>query len=214
MSTHLLSRAPERPRPQLRLTPDIALPLARVHEACGAARRTFALWLAGQTQGPVLWISPSWDADQLHPDGVMAFADPARFIFVHPRRPEDLLWCTEEALRAGAMPLVVADLPGAPGLTPVRRMHLAAETGAGMGMGAPLGLLLTPGQGGAQGIETRWHMAPAHDGAERRWRLDRVRARTLPPRVWIACQTRARAGLKLCSPEPKPEPAAAGVTTA
>ena len=85
--------------------------------------------------------------------------------------------------RRPGKPLVVADLPGPPALTPVRRMHLAAETGAGLGA-APLGLLLTPGDGGAQGIETRWHMAPAHEGSRRLWQLERRRARTLPPRRW------------------------------
>lgn len=190
MPTHLLSRAPERVRPALELLPGIALPLARVHEACGAARRSFALWLASKTQGPVLWISPAWQADQLNPDGMLAFVDPARFLFVSPTRAEDLLWATEEALRAGAMPLVVADLPAPPGLTPVRRMHLAAETGATHGGPSPIGLLLTPGEGGAPGIETRWYMAPAHSGPTRHWRLERRRARTQPPQDWHITQRR------------------------
>lgn len=194
MTTHLLSRAPERDRPALALHSGLTLPLARVHEACGPARRSFALWLASQTKGPVLWISPAWQVDQLNPDGVFGFINPARLLFVSPARAEDLLWTSEETLRAGAVALVVADLPGAPGLTPVRRMHLAAETGASEGRCSPLGLLLTPGDGGAQGIETRWHMAPAHTGSTRRWRLDRRRARTLPPQTWTVTQKPAQQG--------------------
>jgi protein ImuA len=197
MPNHPLRLAPRRPRPCLTLHRDIALPLGRMHEACGAARYTFAMWLAGQTCGPVLWISPLWQADQPNPDGMHAFVDPGRFIFVTPRRGEDLLWCTEEALRAGAAPLVVTDLPGAPALTPVRRLHLAAQSGGELGHAPPLGLLLTPGEGGAQGVETRWYMAPAHTGENRQWHLERRRARALPPQTWSATQTRARAGLEL-----------------
>ncbi len=196
MSAHLLSRKPARATPGVVLHPQITLTLSRVHEACGPSRYSFAMWLAGQTQGPVLWISPAWEANQLNPDGMMPFADPGRFLFVHPRRAEDLLWCVEESLRSGAIPLIVADLPGAPGLTPVRRMHLAAEQGGAMKQ-APLGLLLTPGDGGAQGVETRWHMAPAHQNEARRWVLTRRRARALPPARWHATQTAARAGLEL-----------------
>ena len=197
MSTHLLKRhTNRRAGPALTLHPEVSLQLARVHEACGPARRSFALWLAGQMQGPVLWIAPSWEAACPNPDGMLDFADPARFLYVHPRRTEDLLWCVEEALRAGAVPLVIADLPAAPALTPVRRMHLAAERGGTPGK-APLGLLLTPGDGGAQGIESRWHMAPAHAGTRRRWRLERRRARALPPMTWAATQTRPGAQLEL-----------------
>ncbi|NOD46008.1 MULTISPECIES: ImuA family protein [unclassified Ruegeria] len=196
MSAHLLDQKPARAAPGLNLHNQITLQLGRVHEACGPARRSFAMWLAGQAQGPVLWISPAWEPGQLNPDGMMPFADPARFIFVHPTRAEDLLWCMEEALRSGAIPLIIGDLPGAPDLTPVRRMHLAAEQGGTMGR-APLGLLLTPGDGGAQGVETRWHMAAAHQGEARRWTLTRRRARALPPVTWQATMTAARAGLHL-----------------
>jgi len=197
MTTHLLSRTPMRSGPTLSLHRDISLPLGRLHEACGAGRYSFALWLAGQMQGPVLWIAPDWQKDRLNPDGMMPFADPARFLYAHARRPEDLLWCVEESLRSGAVPLVIADLPAPPALTPVRRMHLAAETGGDTSGTPPLGLLLLPGDGGARGVETRWHMSPAHEGKARRWHLERRRARTDPPKAWIASQTRARAGLDL-----------------
>ncbi|WP_372885663.1 ImuA family protein [Shimia sp.] len=182
MTTRLLTRAPRRERPALELAPGLGLPRARLHEACGDARATFALWLAMQTTGPVFWIAPAWNRARLNPDGMRGFVDPGRFIFVTPQRPEDVLWCMEEVLRAGAVALAVADLPAPPGLTAVRRMHLAAETGAREGGATPTGLLLTPGNGGAPGIETRWRM----DGAHQRegWRLCRLRARTAPPRAW------------------------------
>lgn len=196
MSIQLLPQAQETRRPKVNLHAQIALDATRVHEACGTARRTFAMWLAGQMQGTVLWIVPAWEKDRLHPDGMLAFADPARFLFVAPGRSEDVLWCGEEALRAGAVPLVVLDLPDPPALVAIRRLHLAAQTGAEIGQ-APLGLLLTPGDGGAPGVESRWHMAPAHDSQTRRWLLERRRARTAPVRCWHATQTRARAGLTL-----------------
>lgn len=184
MPTHLLHRAPQRTASTLSPTPEVALTLARLHEACGPARYSFALWLARHTTGPIFWIAPDWGAAPLNPDGMASFANPARFLFVAPRRAEEALWVMEEVLRAGIVPLVVADLPGLPGLTPVRRLHLAAETGAKEGDTAPLGLILTPGQGGAQGVESRWHMAPEHTPEADSWRLSRLRARTQPPKTW------------------------------
>ncbi|MFC3615805.1 ImuA family protein [Lutimaribacter marinistellae] len=196
MSLDLLRRRPARDLPHVAPHPEVILPLARLHEACGSARRSFALWLAGRMAGPVLWIAPAWSPDRLHPDGMSDFADPGRFLFVSPDRAEDLLWCMEESLRAGAVPLVVADLPGPPALTPVRRLHLAAGQGGQLGS-PPLGLILTPGNGGAPGVETRWHMAPSHDGGARCWTLSRTRARTLPPATWQAEQGPDQSGLTL-----------------
>ena len=201
MSSALLSQTRTPKRPGIDLHPDLSLALGRVHEACGPARRSFAMWLAGQMQGPVLWITPDWQGEALNPDGMIAFADPARFLFAHVKRTDDLLWSAEEALRSGAVPLVIADPPAPPGLTPVRRLHLAAEQG-GKAAALPLGLLLTPGDGGAPGVETRWHMTPAHHGADHRWHLERRRARSQPLARWIARQPRPRAPLELQHPTP------------
>ncbi|TCP41341.1 hypothetical protein [Rhodovulum marinum] len=204
MST--LTRAPHRDRPALTLLSEIALPLARAHELCGPARHMLALLLAGAAAGPVLWIAPAWAPARLYPDTVAERLAPGRLILVRPKRAEDLLWSMEEALRAGVVPVVVAELPEPPPLTPVRRLHLAAEAGAGTGHGAPLGLLLTPGAGGAAGVETRWHMAPRHAPDRTAWHLERRRARTAPPRAWRLCDTDGRLTLH---PAPLGTPAGA-----
>jgi len=185
----------------------LSLACGRVHEFCGPARRTLALAVAGAgvtrpgtapgpggskgareplvaPSGPVLWIQPDWVAERLYPAGFAAFCDPGRLVFVTCLRAEDLLWSAEEALRSGAVSLVVADLPSPPALTPVRRLHLAAEAGGAQTGVPPLGLLLTPGPGGAQGVESRWHMAPRHDARTSRWRLERRRARGAAPGDW------------------------------
>jgi len=179
-----LPRQSHRPRPGLPILPMMHLSQARVHEGCGPARQLLALLVARATRGPVLWIRPEWDGDQLNPDGVHQWIDPARLITLSARRPDDLLWSAEEGLRAGAVELVVAELPTPPALTPVRRLHLAAQTGAAEGNCAPLGLLLTQGSGGAQGVESRWSLAPHHAAERSEWTLQRLRARTAPPKAW------------------------------
>ncbi len=163
----------------------LVLAADRVHEVCGPARRTLAAMTAGAgTAGPVVWIAPAWQPERLCPDGLSAFLDPGRLILATARQPVDLLWAAEEALRSGAVAAVVADLPEVPGLTAMRRLQLAAEAGAAarpQGAGSGLGLVLTPGTGGAAGAETRWSLAQAPGGG---WRLSRLRARLHPPAVW------------------------------
>jgi protein ImuA len=140
---------PEQPLPgALGLT----LVRGRVHELCGAARVSLAALILAASEGPVIWISPGWLLERVYPPGLRDMADPGRIIFARARRPEDLLWAMEEALRSGAAPIVLGDLPARPALTPIRRLHLACEAGADAarhrGRLAPLGLILTPGKGG------------------------------------------------------------------
>lgn len=183
----LLSRRPARAVPSYSLLPDaseLQLAKGRVHEVCGLSRRTFALWLAARTEGPIFWVATDWEKDKLHADGISAWIDPSRLLFVAPRRAEDILWTVEEVLRSGAVALVVADLPALPNLTQVRRMHLAAESGANLGQHTPSGLLCTPGNGGAPGVETRWQLSPRHAAGHNNWQLERLRARTAPHKSW------------------------------
>jgi len=184
---NILDRHPIRVPKQATLALGVALTLGRAHELCGPSRRTLALMLAAKMDGPVIWIRQSWRGIHLHPDGIAPWFNPGRLLLVDAQRDEDLLWCMEEALRTGAAPLVVADIASPLPLTPVRRLHLAAETGATNATEPPLALLLTPGEGGCQGVESRWSMHPAPGWAKdapARWHLSRLRSRLEPPREW------------------------------
>lgn len=180
---HLLARAPHRPDNGQALLGGLSLARARVHEAHGGARQLFALLLARAMAGGVFWIAPAWQGARLYGPGVANLGvDPGRITFVTAGHAMDLLWTLEEVLRSGAVPLVVGELPEPPGLTPMRRMQLAAEAGVARGA-APIGLILTP-EGGAAGAESRWRMAPDHTPGHSRWMLARERARSDPPAAW------------------------------
>jgi protein ImuA len=191
MSLPLHSLAAPRPQDLQPLAGDLTLRRGRVHEVCGPSRVRLAVQVMARSTGPVVWVRPAWGPDRLNAAGLQPLADPARLIFAAAAREDGLLWAMEEALRSGAAPLVVAELAAPPGLTPVRRLHLAAEAGAGAANAAPapLGLILTPGQGGAAGVESRWHMAPDPSPSllwadAECWRLTRLRARLAPPAAW------------------------------
>jgi protein ImuA len=193
MSLPIHHHAAPQPRDLCPLAGDLTLRRGRVHELCGPSRVMLAARIMARTHGPVVWIRPGWVAERLNAAGLQPLADPARLILVQADRDENLLWAAEEALRSGAAPLVVAELLSPPALTPTRRLHLAAESGAQAahrdGQTAPLGLVLLPGSGGAQGVESRWHLAPAPSRAllwseEDSFTLSRVRARLLPPASW------------------------------
>jgi protein ImuA len=156
-----------------------------------------AAGVMARSKGPVVWIRPGWVPERLNAAGLRPLANPARLLLVRADRDEAALWAAEEALRSGAVPLVVVETAAAPGLTPVRRLHLAAGAGAEAahqgGTAAPLGLILTPGQGGAPGVESRWHLAPRPSRSllwsdEATWTLTRLRARLSPPARWRLCR--------------------------
>lgn len=182
-----------RPWPDQTLIGELALARGRLHEFCGPARAMLAAWVMRQSQGTVIWAFPGWQAERIFAPGLAHHADPGRVIFVRARRPEDILWAMEEALRSGVAPLVVGEVLVPPALTPVRRLHLAAEAGAERARHAgglpPLALVLTPGDGGAQGVESRWHLQAIPSGStlyepRQAWKLTRTRARMAPVASW------------------------------
>jgi protein ImuA len=180
------------------LAGDLALRRGRLHELCGPSRRMLAVGVMARCEGPVVWISPGWGPERLNAAGLQPLANPARLLLVRADRDEAALWAAEEALRAGVVPLVVVETAAPPALTPVRRLHLAAGTGAEAahrdGITAPLGLILTPGQGGAPGVESRWHLEPQSSRSllwsdEAAWTLTRLRDRLAPPARWRLSRT-------------------------
>ncbi|MEQ5871353.1 hypothetical protein J4E08_15810 [Sagittula sp. NFXS13] len=207
----LLTRGSHRSPPSLSLVEGIDFVLSRVHEICGAARRTLALQVAARAlqgrDGPLIWITADRDRTMLCAPAVAAFLPPGRVLFVTPEQRRDGLWAMEEALKDGGAPVVVTEVAEPPGMTPVRRLHLAAETGATSGPHIPLGLLLTPGDGGAPGIETRWRCDPAHMETRPGWRLERLRARMLPPSTWHWTGTKATAWTPTPQQAPPGQPA-------
>ncbi|MEM6663696.1 MAG: hypothetical protein AAF666_16140 [Pseudomonadota bacterium] len=139
----------------------------RVHEATGPGRMTFALALAGQLAGAVLWLQDRRQGQTLYPNGIAEYFDPARLIYVRPTGQLEMLQLTEEALRSGAAPLVVVDLQEAPDLTESRRLQLAAGTGGGRGL-----CLIPEGRLKTNAAETRWSCMPMPGGCARQhWEI-------------------------------------------
>ncbi|MCC7281191.1 MAG: hypothetical protein IT556_02335 [Acetobacteraceae bacterium] len=166
-----------------------------VHEVLAAdpgAASGFVAMLAGRAsaqvaQAPVLWLSPA-RAPKPYAPGLAAFGLAPAALVVVEAEAENLLWAAEEALRSPA-PAAVIVLGTVPTLTAWRRLQLAAEASAG------LGLLLGPDQAVPRPSAacTRWRVAaapggdgPAHALAPPRWRLDLLRARGGRPASWLA----------------------------
>ena len=168
----------------IKLLPQAFLAWNRVHECKGASKIIFALWLAQKVKGTILWINEAHNQQTLNPDGIYPYVNPARFLFANIRHKEDILWCTEEAMRYAACPLIIVNISSFnPGLTPIRRINLA---GGKTKENVMVILLTSDKYEGVQGVETRWNMAPIHDDTnlKRKWRLQRLKARMAPPKLW------------------------------
>ena len=214
MSLPIHLQAAPRPRDLQPLAGDLTLQRGRLHEFCGPSRLMLAAGVMARSEGPVVWIRPGWGPERLNAAGLQPLANPARLLLVRADRDEAALWAAEEALRSGVVPLVVIETAALPGLTPVRRLHLAAGAGAEgahrEGTPAPLGLLLTRGQGGAAGVESRWHLAPRPSRSllmsdEAAWTLTRLRARLAPPARWrLSRKGGMPDALEPMAPDPEP----------
>ena len=150
----------------------------RAHEAQGPGAPFFALaaCAARPVPQPCLWIAERWQAEQLHPEGVAPYLDPARLLFAHTKDHPDTLASAEEALRSAAFGVVVTRLSQPLTLFTGRRLQLAAQAGKSTG------LFLIDESAGSASAETRWHCAPhfaPDDSTLQRWQLTKNKSGTL-----------------------------------
>lgn len=111
----------------------------------------------------ILWCSSprtAVDTGHLYPPGLARFGlSASSFLMVEARREDEVLWTLEEGLRSGGLALVIGVL-SAVGLTPARRLSLAARDGA-----TPLLLLTSARAGSVAATATRWRIGPAASAA-------------------------------------------------
>lgn len=147
----------------------------RVHEAHGPAATAFAAIACGMAaraaRAPVLWLSGPWGCEGLNPLGLLPYCDPAALLMARAPDQAELLGVMEEALRSGAVALVVAETHRPLSLTVGRRLQLAAEAGR------VTGLCLVPEGMGSNAAQTRWHcaaqLAETADSTLWRWSLNK-----------------------------------------
>ena len=140
------------------------LAFGAVHEfaddVIGGAASLYVAALAAKAAGPVLWCTSSRAGDCIYPPGLMGFGlNPGQLIHFEARDDKDMLWAAHEALRAGAVKTVIAELRRGIDLASARKLQLAAESGGGMGLFLDLsarGRTTTPLIPAAI---TRWHIA-------------------------------------------------------
>ncbi|MBL4807481.1 MAG: hypothetical protein JKY31_09340 [Rhodobacteraceae bacterium] len=151
----------------------------RTHEVCGPNTLTFAFALSGMLGGSVLWVNENWQVGQINPAGFSSFIRPQDLLFAKAKSQTDVLAVAEEALRSGAIPLVVMELSAPINLTTGRRLQLAAEAGQATG------LCIIQENMGSNAAESRWRCTPLFDVKDstlQRWELIKNKSGTLS--VW------------------------------
>lgn len=137
---------------------------------------------------PVLWLrlcAQTNEMGELYGAGLHHLGlKRGRLLTARVKKPGDLLWALEEALRSGAASLVIADAPDAArDLTISRRLQLAAASG----MTPAILLSQKPMTGGTAGA-TRWQVRAAPSSPP----VDDVLAPGNP--AWALSLTRCRGG--------------------
>jgi protein ImuA len=148
----------------------------RMHEVCGPGAYAFAVGLAARLGGPFMWIREAWDSRQIYPTGLAQFVNPADLTVCNTQDQTETLAASEEALRSGAVSLVVFLLSKPSGLTEGRRLQLAARAGKATG------LAIIPEGMGSNAAETRWHCTPVFDPVDstlQKWELIKNKSGTL-----------------------------------
>lgn len=160
----------------------VSLRAGRVHEVYGPGAVAFGAVLCAQSGGLCLWIRERWQAEMLNPAGLVSLLDPARLLLARTKDQTDSLAVAEEALKDGAVRLVLIETTKPLNLREGRRLQLAAQAGGATG------LCLTPEGFGSSAAETRWLCQPFFDASARadstlmRWEIKKNKSGTLG--VW------------------------------
>ena len=170
-------------KPSINFIGDLNLSLGRIHEIFGSSRIILALIIAQKIDGHIFWINTEWNPNNLNAEGIINFINPGRLTFIRLKNINDMLWTMEEILRTDCIPLVICDLPDIPNFTAIRRLHLALGSNINETK-KRLGLLLTPKNGGARGVESRWKATPNHDKIDMAWHLECCKAQITKPGKW------------------------------
>jgi len=171
---------------------------ARTHEVCGVGAFVFAFTLAARLGGKILWVREAWESVQLNPNGFAEFIDPVVLTLCNAKDQKEALAVAEEALRSGAVTLVVVTLSKPIGLTEGRRLQLAAR------YGKSTGLAFIPEGMGSNAAETRWRCTPAFDPKDstlQKWELIKNKTGTLG--IWHVRPDTASRRLIMVSPTGK-----------
>ncbi len=148
----------------------------RTHEVCGAGAFAFAFSLAGQLAGPFILVQERRDVRHLNPMGFATFVTPSEMTICRTGSQTETLAVAEDALRSGAVPLVVFILSKPIGLTEGRRLQLAARDGQSTG------LAVISEDMGSNAAETRWRCTPLFDPEDstlQKWELIKNKSGTL-----------------------------------
>src|SRR4030095_166119 len=110
-----------------------AFPVGAIHEFFSSGNEDSAAsygFIAGimsslmKSGAPSIWVSSS---ASIFPPALKSFdIDPEKIIFIHPKKPRDILWTIEEALKCGSVCTVIGEI-GEISLIESRRLQLAVE---------------------------------------------------------------------------------------
>lgn len=172
---------------------------SRTHEVCGPGAYVFAFALAARLASRVIWVREAWDNTQINPAGFANFVGPSALTVCNAGNQSETLAVAEEALRSGAVSLVVMPVNKPLGLTEGRRLQLAARDGQSTGLA-----MISEGMG-SNAAETRWRCTPVFDpdrttadSTQQRWELIKNKSGTLG--VWHVRWNTASRCLTMVSP--------------
>lgn len=138
----------------LRFSDIFPLKRGRAHEVTGPSAPVFAGISVGLSRMPAFWFVEDWMHETLNPMGLIPYCDPHHILIGKCPTPTDVLAATEEALRSGVVPYVIAEISKPLTLKAGRRLQLAA------GQGRATGIMIIPQGMGSNAAQTRWDARP------------------------------------------------------